>query len=75
MRAWYIQLEDGREFKFYYDSNSQVSPFERIDEFDKGDSWSLDLSRELGNEFPIDTEDDSFVLIPKNMVKKIYYKG
>lgn len=69
---WYIELKDGRQFCFYTTRDKEKNPLLEIEEFDQGENWSLDLLSDLEDEYPLDPEDDSFVLIPKNHVVRVF---
>ena len=71
---WFVVLNDGREIPFYHDSEEKVSPFERIKEFDNGENWILDISEYTGDEFPEYSEEDSFVLVPKQKVIQTFFR-
>ena len=69
---WYVELKDGRQFCFYHSKSNEISPFVEVEEFDQGDHWSLDLANDLEGEYPLDPEDDSFVLVPKDHVVRVF---
>lgn len=73
---WYIELEDGRKYPFYYKRKKEGNPLHAIPEFHHIDGihYILDIYELLDtDEYEIYDEEDSFVLIPKNHVKRVFY--
>lgn len=73
VQRWYLLLDDGREFYFYLSPGAWENPLDEVNGFDKGEYWSVDISEE-DHEFERDSEDDSFTLIPKERVVRVYSK-
>lgn len=74
--VWHLVLIDDTDISFYYDYVTTISPLKRIKEFNQGDCWAIDASSDskLIERFKIWDEDDSFILIPKIEVKKVYFE-
>ena len=70
---WYMKTKDFDEFPFYYGEKGDGNPLENVSDFDNGDSWIVDCSR-IDDFYPTFPEDDSFALIPKNDVLKVWFE-
>jgi hypothetical protein len=69
---WLMELKDGQTDEFYHEADdNETSPLERIKDFDKGDSWSVDGDFEGYPEDP-DPDGDGFPLVPKLDVVKVW---
>lgn len=69
-------MEDGTVFHFYRSKQNKVSPLHLIPDFDEGNYYSIDACGRdfLEGRFLPDNKDDSFVLIPKSEIKKVFVK-
>ncbi len=70
---WFLKTKDGEIYDFYHDHEENISPLERIDDFDRGDFWSIDIMDE-NEKYNKDPEDDSFYLIPKDDIVDVWFE-
>ncbi len=70
---WFLKTKDGEKYAFYHDHEENISPLERIEDFDRGNCWSIDLIPE-NEKYEKDPEDDSFYLIPKEDVTEVWFE-
>ena len=72
-----MKLKSGEIVGFYLDKDGSKNPLENNTNFNAGDCWSIDkcclIGTNLLNHFQIDKSDDSFILIPKNLVDLVYF--
>lgn len=73
MYAWYMKLKDGQVDEFYQEhEDNKISPLERgVEDFNKGESWSVDGYFEGYPEDP-DPKGDGFPLVLKTDVVKVW---
>jgi len=69
---WYMKTKDFDEFPFCYGEKGDGNPLENISDFDNGNFWIVDCKNTIGDFYPTFPEDDSFALIPKNDVIKVW---
>jgi len=76
---WYMQTKDVSEIRFY--SYKNRNPLTEIPEFDRGKYWCID-GHDMSGEYDdlseiyqqdLDGPDDSFVLIPKKDVLRVWF--
>lgn len=67
---WCLKTKDYDRIPFYL-SDKQTNPLEEISEFDKGDCWEIDFQ---SDKYKTSPNDNSFVLIPKSDVIKVWYE-
>lgn len=73
--TWYIEMKTGEHYPFYTNTLGDGNPVETIKEFHHADNihYIMDISdSDAEHQFNTYEEDDSFVLIPKNRVSRIY---
>lgn len=70
---WFLETKDGEKYAFYHDYEEDTSPLERIDDFDRGNCWSIDLVSET-EKYERDPEDNSFHLIPKEDIVNVWFE-
>jgi len=76
VNEWHMVLTDGTEISFYTTSEDiTTNPLELEEDFDAIEWWSIDAcgNEELEARFDVDPVDNSFVLIPKELVERVYF--
>lgn len=70
---WTVELVSGKNIAFYLDHEDNISPIERIEGFIYNENtYCFDGDfEEFG--YPECEEDNSFYLVPKNDVKRIFF--
>ncbi len=75
-KYWHIELTDGRIYPFQWKPHNDGNPLEINTAFSHPDKkhYILDISELLKTgEYPVYEEDDSFILVPKEDIKKVFY--
>lgn len=70
----FLQTKEGVTYCFYQTTNPEENVLDSVSDFDQGDNWSIDAgcNEELTKLYQEDPEDNSFVLIPKSSVIKVW---
>jgi len=71
MKKWFFQTKDLTKVGCYH-SDDDANPLETIEDFDRGDAYSMDCREAVDARYPLDPEDDSFVLIPKADILRVW---
>lgn len=70
---WFLKTKDDQVVAFYHDHEENISPLERISEFDEGKFWSIDPVPELSG-YDRNPEENSFFLVPKIDVVEVWFE-
>ena len=71
MKKWYMETKKFPRLLFYH-SLKNSNPLETVEDFDRGGNYSVDCLAQVKTAYPIDPEDNCFVLIPKTEVVRVW---